>query len=134
MSKQLSLNTQLTKLRSVIKLLKGTLSISVVKLPSGHTDSSRVSTLRDIVYSLRDIQYELRGLTEYRAKRSAQINHYTMTEIMELLSKELSSTTDGTFHPLYRDNISTAKTELETVAHFLSLKQAKQELLNDELY
>lgn len=134
MSKQLSLNTQLTKLRSVIKLLKGTLSISVVKLHSGHTDTSRISTLRDIIYSLRDIQYELRGLTEYRAKRSAQINHYTIDDIIDFLSNELISQVDGTFHPLYRDNISTAKTELETVAHFLSLRQAKQELLNDELY
>lgn len=134
MSKQLSLNMQLTKLRSVIKLLKGTLPISVIKLPSGHTDPSRVSTLRDIIYSLRDIQYELRGLTEYRARRSAQINHYAIGEILDLLSNELVSQVDGHTHPNYKDNISTAKTELETVAHFLSLRQIKQELLKDELY
>lgn len=135
MNKPLSLNTQLTKLRSVIKLLKGTLPQSVVVLESGHRDTSRISLLKDIIYSLRDIQYELRGLTGYKAKRKAQVNHYSINEIEELLSAEISSISYPT-HPLYavyRANIDQAKTELETVAYFINDRQAKHKL-NDDLF
>lgn len=128
MNKALSLNTQLTKLRSVIKLLRDTLPQAVITLDSGHKDMSHRTRLQDIVYSLRDIQYELRGLTGYKAKRSKQINHYSINEIMSLLSEEINC--EPKRHPEYRANIDKAKTELQTVEHYIN----NINISNDELF
>lgn len=123
MNKALSLNTQLTKLRSVIKLLKESMPLSVIKTESGHVDLSHKTYLQDIIYSLRDIQYELRGLTGYKAKRSKQVNHYSIDEIMELLQTE--QTADISLK--YKESLNQARIDLESVAYYINLSK-------DELY
>lgn len=125
MNKALSLNTQLIKLRSVIKLLKDSIPFSIIKTESGHTDLSHKTCLQDIIYSLRDIQYELRGLTGYKAKRSKQVNHYSIDEIMGILLIEQNSNASDK----YKDAIGLAYADLLTVAYYISsINLSKDEL------
>ena len=147
MKKALSLNTQLTKLRTVNNLLKQSIPEAVFTKENGFKDSSLCEELRQVIYSLRDIQYMLRGL-DYKAHRSTQTRKMNIIEIREYLHTTYSKTAkDLDCGKFFRHNLYIAYTELGSVEQFLQLKgylsEEKQpseptptieDIENDELY
>lgn len=85
--KELSLNTQLTKLREVNNLLKLTVT------PALYLDSTyggnRGYMIQQFIYSLRDLQYKLRGL-KIKVSRSAQVRKMTVSEIYDTITNQIS--------------------------------------------
>ena len=142
MKKPLSLNTQLTKLRTVNNLLKQTIPEAIC-LSNGFKDTSRCDELKQVIYSLRDIQYMLRGL-DYSAHRSAQTRKMTIFEIRSYFESIISSKAEVYNYcgKLYKHNIFKAYTELGSVEQFLVLKgyiekqpdKQPQTIENDELF
>ena len=122
MKKSLSLNTQLTKLRTVNNLLKQTISEAIYIKENGFRDTSRCDELKQVIYSLRDIQYMLRGL-DYSAHRSAQTRKMTIFEIRDYMKSIIDSDSESNIcGKLYKHNIFEAYTELGSVQQFLVLK------------
>lgn len=122
MKKPLSLNTQLTKLRTINNLLKQTIPEAVYTKKNGFRDTSRCDELKQVIYSLRDIQYMLRGL-DYNTHRSTQTRKMTIFEIRDYLESIFKSEDEHSrCGKLYRYNIFKAYTELGSVQQFLVLK------------
>lgn len=138
MKKSLSLNTQLTKLRTINNLLKQTMSEAVYIKENGFRDTSRCDELKQVIYSLRDIQYMLRGL-DYSAHRSAQTRKMTIFEIRDYM-KSIIDSESSVCGKLYKHNIFEAYTELGSVQQFLVIKgyveepQLQPQLQDDELF
>ena len=122
MRKALSLNTQLTKLRTVNNLLKQTIPEAAISRENKTFDLSLCEELKQVIYSLRDIQYMLRGL-DYHAHRSAHTRKMNIIEIRTYLNNTCNNTERtqncGT---LFRHNLFTAYTELGSVEQYLQLK------------
>lgn len=147
MKKALSLNTQLTKLRTVNNLLKQSIPEAIFTKENGFKDSSLCEELRQVIYSLRDIQYMLRGL-DYKAHRSTQTRKMNIIEIREYLHTTYAETTkDLDCGKFFRHNLYIAYTELGSVEQFLQLKgylseeerpsepaPTIEDIENDELY
>ena len=112
MKKELSLNTQIEKLRKVNNLLKYTLTDAQVEDSLSPQTAYRVKRLDTIIRSLRDIQYMLRG-TVYKA--SVLIEKMSIDEICSYFDNELSSLKNS---PYYQ-HIQEAAIELQTVQEFL---------------
>lgn len=138
MKKSLSLNTQLTKLRTINNLLKQTMSEAVYIKENGFRDTSRCDELKQVIYSLRDIQYMLRGL-DYSAHRSAQTRKMTIFEIRDYM-KSIIDSESNVCGKLYKHNIFEAYTELGSVQQFLVIKgyveesQLQSQPQDDELF
>ena len=136
MKKALSLNTQLTKLRTINNLLKQSIPEAVFIKENGFRDLSLCEELRQVIYSLRDIQYMLRGL-DYKAHRSAQTRKMDIIEIRRYLYTTYAETTKNlNCNKLLRHNLCVAYTELGSVEQFLQLKGylPTEDIKNDELY
>lgn len=122
MRKALSLNTQLTKLRSVNNLLKQTIPEAAISRENKTFDLSLCEELKQVIYSLRDIQYMLRGL-DYHAHRSAHIRKMGIIEIRTYLNNTCNDTErTQNCGAVFRHNLFTAYTELGSVEQYLQLK------------
>lgn len=112
MKKELSLNTQIEKLRRVNNLLKYTLTDAQVEDSLSPT-AYRVKRLDTIIRSLRDIQYMLRG-TVYKA--SILTEKMDINQICSYLDSETSSLKNGPYY----EHLQEAAIELQTVQEFLN--------------
>lgn len=120
MKKPLSLNTQLTKLRTVNNLLKQSISEAVYIKDNGFKDTSYSEEIKQVIYSLRDIQYRLRGLNKYSAHRKAQTRKMDIIEIRNYL-KSLYSIENPGFGPNFRQNMFKSYDSLGSVEQYLQL-------------
>jgi hypothetical protein len=122
MRKALSLNTQLTKLRSVNNLLKQTIPEAAISRENKTFDLSLCEELKQVIYSLRDIQYMLRGL-DYHAHRSTHTHKMNIVEIRTYLNNTCNDAKrTQNCGAVFRHNLFTAYTELGSVEQYLQLK------------
>ena len=112
MKKELSLNTQIEKLRKVNNLLKYTLTDAQVEDSLSSQTAYRVKCLDTVIRSLRDIQYMLRG-TVYKA--SVLTKKMSIDEICSYLNSETSLSKSGPYY----EHLQEAAIELQTVQEFL---------------
>lgn len=135
MKKPLSLNTQLSKLRTVNNLLKQSIPEAIFVKANGFKDTSYCDEVKQVIYSLRDIQYRLRRLDDYTAHRSSQTRKMNIVEIREYL-KSIYEDKDLGFGKLFRYNVFKAYTELGSVEQYLQLHPefTEQNIQDDELF
>lgn len=131
MKKELSLNTQLTKLREINSLLKLTVS------PAIHLDSlyggNRGFQIQQFIYSLRDLQYRLRGL-KIKISRSTQVRRMSVSEVYNSINSQLVSSLiefDSTAEE-YFSNLQQIQALLGTVVQYCNIHKSPEDLEEEQ--
>lgn len=129
--KELSLNTQLTKLREINNLLKQSLSVA------SHLDSlyggNRSFQVRQFIYSLRDLQYKLRGL-KIKVSRSTQTRRLSVLEIHNQISTQLSNfaSTQNDVAKEYCSKLQQIQILLNTVIQYCGTHKSQEDFKEEQ--
>lgn len=131
MKKELSLNTQLTKLREINSLLKLTVS-PAIRLDSLY-GGNRGFQIQQFIYSLRDLQYRLRGL-KIKVSRSTQVRRMSVSEVYDSINSQLvnSSTEFDDIAEEYFSNLQQVQTLLGTVVQYCNIHKSLEDLEEEQ--
>lgn len=131
MKKELSLNTQLTKLREINGLLKLTVS------PATRLDSlyggNRGFQIQQFIYCLRDLQYRLRGL-KIKVSRSTQVRRMSVSEVYNSINSQLVNSSiefDDTAEE-YFSNLQQIQALLGTVVQYCNTHKSLEDLEEEQ--
>lgn len=131
--KELSLNTQLSKLREINSTLK-LARIDALNLDSRY-GGNRGFQIQQFIYSLRDLQYKLRGL-KIKVSRSSQVRKMSVAEIYDLIVRELSflpsTTITDTVFTDYSYKLQTVQILLGSVVEYCNLFKSPEDIKEDE--
>lgn len=132
MKKELSLNTQLTKLREINSLLKLTVS-PAIRLDSLY-GGNRGFQIQQFIYSLRDLQYRLRGL-KIKVSRSTQVRRMSVSEVYDSINSQLvnSSTEFDDTAEEYFSNLQQIQALLGTVVQYCNIHKSLEEEQNQKV-
>ena len=131
MKKELSLNTQLTKLREINSLLKLTVS-PAIRLDSLY-GGNRGFQIQQFIYSLRDLQYRLRGL-KIKVSRSTQVRRMSVSEVYDSINSQLvnSSTEFDDTAEEYFSNLQQIQALLGTVVQYCNIHKSLEDLEEEQ--
>lgn len=128
MKKELSLNTQLTRLREINSLLKQNISLAT-SLDSFY-GGNRGFQIQQFIYSLRDLQYRLRGL-KIKVSRSTQVRRMSASEIYDSIDSQIVNSSiefDDNIAEKYFSNLQQIQALLGTVVQYCNIHKSLEDL------